>query len=537
MESAVLVIGASMEGPASPSTMARNTNAQVRADTEPGHPDHPVSSGRRGSPKYAALLIAAYALLTTSFMFSTPPGASPDEGVHYLKALAAGRGELILSKAPPPLPPTGVPKTIRWLHLQTRLVTVPGHLAPASFSCWSYQFYVGACRADDPVRDPRPQDTVEIGTHVGRYPPYGYIVPGALMRLAGDPTSALRWGRVGVALSSIALLTLAALALTDRDPLAHTGLIAAVTPMVLFLFASLSGNGVEIAAGISFLACLLRLTRPSPQRWVWWMTATAGAVLCLTRDLGPVWMAIDILIFISLLGLREAGRVVRSGKANAKAAAVILASAAGLSVLWQFTQSARPPLSPDLIWNLADRFKYVHDLYRQAIGVFGPLDAPMPGPAYWLGGLTIAALVILALSGGTARERSVLAATFLMVLCATLMVDGAQAAAGFGAQGRHLMPIAVAIPMVAGEILARGRSQASILYRLAAPITAVAASILYLVGWYTIAHRFSVGAEGRVRFFLEPQWSPPLGWLPWAVLALAGALLVACLGFRRRQTA
>jgi hypothetical protein len=515
--------------------MARHTSAAVTEGPEPADPDQYGAGGRGGGAKYSILLIAAYSLLTTSFMFSTPPGASPDEGVHYLKALAAGRGDIILRKAPPPLPPSGVPKTIRWLHLQSRLVTVPPHLVPAPFSCWSYQFYVGGCKPNDPVRSPAPSRTVEIGTHVGRYPPYGYVLPGALMRLAGDPISALRWGRVGVALSSMLMLAAAALALTDRDPVSLTGLIAAMTPMVVYLFASLSGNGVEIAAGISFLACLLRLTRPAPPRWLWWATAVTGAVLCLTRDLGPVWMLIDVAIFLSLAGLAKARSAWRYGGRAAAAAAVVVACSAGMSVLWQLTQSARPPLGPELIWNLGDRFKYVPDLFRQSIGVFGALDGPMPGVAYWLGGLTIGGLVVLALMFGAWRERAVLTATFAAVLCATLIVDGAQAAAGFGAQGRHLMPIAVAIPLVAGEILARRRRRGSMSFSMAAAVTAIAASVLQLAGWYTVAHRFSVGSGGPVRFFLEPQWWPPLGWLPWAVLALVGSLLIAASVFRWRE--
>ncbi|HEX2258950.1 MAG TPA: DUF2142 domain-containing protein [Actinomycetota bacterium] len=517
--------------------MARNTNPAVRAGQQDDHPAQYRGASRAGGPKYSALVIAAYSLLVASFMFSTPPGASPDEGVHYLKALAAGRGDIVLRKEPPPLPPTGVPQTIRWLHLQTRLVTVPPHLAPAPFSCWSYQFYVGACKPGDQARSPAPTGTVEIGTHVGRYPPYGYIVPGALMRLAGDPTSALRWGRVGVALSSMGLLAVAALALAGRDPVSITGLIAGMTPMAVYLFASLSSNGVEIAAGICFLACLLRLSRPSPPGWLWWATAAAGAVLCLTRDLGPVWMLIDVAIFLSLSGIPAARRAWRSGGRAAAAALVIIACSAGMSVVWQLTQSARPPLGPELIWNLGDRFKYLPDLFRQTIGVFGALDGPMPGPAYWLGGLTIAGLVILALTYGSWRERAVLTGTFAAVLGATLFVDGAQAAAGFGAQGRHLMPIAVAIPLVAGEVLARRRGGGAALIRLAPLVVAGAASILQLAGWYTIAHRFSVGATGPVRFFLEPQWSPPLGWIPWALLTLAGALLITVLGFRWKEAA
>ena len=45
------------------------------------------------------LLVAAFLVLTgIAWLMSTPPGQSFDEGAHYVKAIAAGRGELYGSK-------------------------------------------------------------------------------------------------------------------------------------------------------------------------------------------------------------------------------------------------------------------------------------------------------------------------------------------------------------------------------------------------------------------------------------------------------
>ena len=90
---------------------------------------------------------------------------------------------------------------------------------------------------------------------------------------------------------------------------------------------------------------------------------------------------------------------------------------------------------------------------------------------------------------------------------------------GYGAQGRHVLPALVLPPLYAGEVL-RGRRLAWL---------PVAAGVLWAVGqgvaWITNARRAAVGTDGSYWFFGDAQWSPPLGWWPWAVLAAAGILL------------
>jgi hypothetical protein len=347
------------------------------------------------------------------------------------------------------------------------------------------------------------------------------------MRLANEPKGALLWGRVGIVIPSLALVVLAAALLTDRSPLALSGLLAAVTPMVVWLMASLSSNGVEIAAGISFFASLMRLSRPgTPPRWVWIATAITGSVLALVRDLGAIWLIVDLLIVACLGGVsREKLRV---GGRTAMAAGVAIGCSVILGVAWQATQAARPrSLGLGLIADLPGRFEYLPDLYRQSIGIFGPLDAPMNAPTYWTAGLLIAGLMIVAMILGSKAERVALAATAAAVLVLTLAVDAVQALSGFGAQARHILPLAVALPLLAGEIVYRHSESLGRRLRWVLPLmVAVGASAVHVIGWFTIARRFSVGPTGPLMFFRHPAWSPPLGWTFWAAITLAGALLL-----------
>ena len=473
------------------------------------------------------MLAAAFAVLTLAYMFSTPPGGSPDEDNHYVRALGAGRGELVLTKSPPPLTPDpSIDPRIRWLHLQSRIVSIPARLSPQPFSCWAVPFYVGDCERSAP----RSSRLVEVGTYVGRYPPFSYVVPGILMRLGDDSEGALMWGRAGVALTSLALLVIAVAALRDpADALSLIGIVAAVTPMVIFLMASLSSNGVEIAAGVAFFACLLRLTRPVPSRaWIWGAAAVSGVVLAVVRDLGPFWILAGAAVALTAGSARGAFRLSRAG---AMAAVAAIGSAMIVGVAWQLTQASHPGVGPFLLGSLGSNAGELTNMYRQAVGVFGPLDAPMPALAYWIAGLTIGGMAVLALVVGKAREGFAVGGAIAATIGLSLAMNAYQALSGFSAQARHVLPLAVTVPMLSGEIVYRhSGALPAPLKRLLPAAVAAAAAAVHAFGWFTVARRFSVGNHGPLLFFRSPAWAPGFGWLKWAAVVAAAAMLVVSWG-------
>ncbi|MDQ4149604.1 MAG: DUF2142 domain-containing protein [Actinomycetota bacterium] len=463
-------------------------------------------------------------------MFSTPPGASPDENNHYVRALAVGRGDLMPTKPPPPLPPDpNIDPRIRWLHLQTRVVSIPARLSPQPFSCWAEPFFVGDCQRPAPASG----RLIDIGTYVGRYPPYSYLVPGLLMGVGDDAVGALMWGRVGVALTSLAFLVLALALLYERGrPLALLGLLAAVTPMVVFLMASLSSNGVEVAAAIAFFAALLRLTRAEASSWVWAAAGASGVMLALVRDLGTAWVLTGSALAVTLGSGGPLKRNYVSARAAAVVASAAVAVAIAMSVAWQLTQAAHPRVGLAVLSRIPGQFGHLPDLYRQAVGVFGPLDAPMPAPAYWLSGIVVVGLSLLAFVAGSARHRVALGASIVAVVGLGLVMDAYQSQSGFEAQARHVLPLVVTIPMLAGEIVHRRKERLSHGLRRSLPLfVGSAAAAVHMLGWYTLARRFSVGNDGPLLFFRNPPWTPiGLGWLAWALVVVFAASLLAMWG-------
>ena len=85
-----------------------------------------------------ALLLASYALLAVAWVMGNPPGSAPDEGDHYMRALAVASGDLYgrpnpeLQGQPHALPKDAGPEALAslWLKKGARLVSVPPGLAP-----------------------------------------------------------------------------------------------------------------------------------------------------------------------------------------------------------------------------------------------------------------------------------------------------------------------------------------------------------------------------------------------------------------------
>ena len=95
--------------------------------------------------------------------------------------------------------------------------------------------------------------------------------------------------RLAGATVTLAFLVLAALLLftTAAPLLSLVGLVVAVTPLAIFVGASISNSNLEIGAGIAFAAALLRLTRSAERpRWVWAAAVVSAAALVSSRDDG-----------------------------------------------------------------------------------------------------------------------------------------------------------------------------------------------------------------------------------------------------------
>jgi hypothetical protein len=486
-------------------------------------------TGALGRPQ--ALLLAGWALLSLAWAFGNPPFAGPDEDSHYLRALEVGRGNLITEHTPEGAE-GGTERQLAWNRQLAYSVRVPAGLAPLDHRCWTSNAESDA-RCADATRGP--ERGTEATTQVGNYQPLPYALPGLAARAAGSPGAANRLARLLNALLSLALLYIA-VRMTwspDAGPRSLLGLMVAVTPMVLFCGSVLNGSGPEIAAGIAFAASLLRLRRDESCARsfnVWLGLGASGAVLALTRTSGPFYLVAIAAAVVSLGGFGPAWRFLRGRARVAIGALAGILTAVVLNRVWEHAHG------PDATTGFANVRAVLGDAAgewwrasSELIGKFGYLEYRLPAAAYvaWFA----AGFVLLALAARVARgrERTALAGVVVAaVLLPMLLWIYAIRQTGFGLQGRYVLPALVVVPLIAGDLI---RAHASALgARLRRGLLTWMPPLLaavHLLAFYWAARRAAVGTDGPLLFLGDPGWSPPLGWVPWLLAALAGSAMVA----------
>jgi len=478
-----------------------------------------------------ALLVGGWVLLTAAWVVGNQPLAAPDEADHYVKTVGIAEGEF-LGRAAPEARIGATERQIASTRQITRAILVPTGLNPPSCEYGNPRRPL-ACA---PQAEPAP--AVERVTPVGTYQPLPYLAPAALVRAGDEYGHAVRWARAAGALAALLFLALAVALLTAPGRVESVlGAAVAVTPMVLFISGSLNPSGLEIASGLAFLAGLLRVSRAEPPpAWVWLATGLAGAVLAASRSPGPIWVLFGLAVALALLGRGAVRRRVREGGRTVWVAGALIAAGVIANRIWE---AAHGPETPVATFALRDGLELGLDQLWMAapdlVGKFGYREYALPLwiPLTWA--TIVVVLGLLAWRASGTRERRVLAAVAVAgVALPYLLWVLSIRDTGFGLQGRHVIAIIAAVPLLAGELLHRSSR------RLPAAGVAATTAILGLVhvaAFYLNGRRYAVGTDGPTWFVGDAVWSPPLGWWPILVLAAAGGLAVAASGLPARRPA
>jgi hypothetical protein len=433
----------------------------------------------------AVLIGLGWALLITAWIGGNPPFAGADEQWHYARAIGVGQGEFVGAEATARLGAN--PLQVAWTNQATRSVSMPGGLAPPSAGCYIFDPRTPATCLNA-FRSPAQES--RFVTPVGTYEPLPYLLPAVAMEPASTPRSALMLGRIASALAAGALL-LMALALL-RDSL--LGLVVAVTPMVLFSVSLLNGSGMEIAAAIAFAAALSRRS--------WGAVALSGAVLALSRSAGPVWVVLIGLLF-------------QGWKAPRRTLAIV-----GVAIVANRVWEAI--YGPHLMLGVANARHTIVPAFEEwwrasidLVGKFGYLEIHVPlwTALLWLG--LLAALIAPAIRADRVRVG---AAVLTALVFPPLFWLVQYRHTGFDLQGRHMLPLLVALPILCGELAPRNTT------RRLLPVALAITALVQFVAWYVNARRSAVGTGGPLFFLDDAKWSPAGGWLPWVVLAALGSI-------------
>jgi Predicted membrane protein (DUF2142) len=378
-----------------------------------------------------------------------------------------------------------------------RRVEVPAGLDPAPFNCVRSDPRASA-DCQDHAR-PTPTPTAAL-TDVGPYQPVPYVVPGLIARLGDRATGADRLARIGGLAINLALLAIAVALLGETAPL---GLALAVTPMVLFLGASVTSSGFEVAAGVAFAAAVIRAAREETGRRERGLLAIAGIALALSRTPGPLWIGLDLVLGAALAGPRTLLR--RAGPLSLGAIAIAVIA----NRLWEARYG--PSTTIDLHGGLGESVRQSVRAAPELVGRFGYLEWHLPAWTIAVWGVLTAALIAKAL-----RRRAMVGALVAAAILVPAFWLIALRGTGFALQGRHILPIVVALPLLAGTT-ARGRVR----------LTAAGVALVQFAAFAYDARRAATGVDGPPFFLGHAEWTPPGGWAIWLLTAAAGAGLTA----------
>jgi hypothetical protein len=513
-------------------------------------------------------------LLVLAWVVGNPAFAAPDEPAQYIRALALADGKSGRVATYPQAPGTHMEEGFRRL---SRVVDVPGELVPeGQLPCFAFFMATPAnCTpagtpfalspeerlALDPA-DGLPQmiarlDVVsgpngpELATtsYQAVYPPAALGVAGLAGRLGWSPTSGLLFARLASAAVCLAFLAAGWVWLLggpDRQVLLVgprlVGGLLALTPMAVFLAATVSGSGMEIAAAFAWVAGLLRAGRGPVSAATTVGIAVAGVGLTTARQFGPAWLAVSVLAVAASGGLPVARRRLAEQPRAAAGGGAALILALAFILYWDLAVFPGAPerSEPATLRGLTGQS--VGDLgrlLRETVGVFGWLDAypPLVVPLGW--GALVVALTAVAVVVGRRSDRRVVGGVALGVVGTALLVTTTAYVQQGGAQGRWLLPAAVALPLVGGEVVARrwrsGGSPTWPVPRASIVAAAGAVAALQGVSLWANARRHAVGNDGPLMFAGVSRWAPPGGWWPVAALAAGGlvALVAGAAGVAR----
>jgi Predicted membrane protein (DUF2142) len=468
---------------------------------------------RRLAARRGLLVLVAVLIAEAVWIMAVPPFRGSDEVDHVFRAAGVAHGEWHLSQGTP--------------HGRGLLVSVPDDIVRAAQPQCSTLSYDGRDNCH-PVRSADGRSV--IATASGAYDPAFYFVVGTAARPFRGAAADYAM-RIVTALLCGLLLAAAAVVLTYAGSgwWASLGLLAAMTPEVMFSGAIPAPNGPEMALALLLWCSLLAAVRTgSPGRETALLSVAVAAAVPLTfvRQLGPFWVLAILASVVLLTGVRTA-RDLASRHRRVMAAGVVLVGLA--AAWWAAWQEIAAQVTGESADQDAHRWALAFDLpvfTMQMVGAFPYRDQPAPLAVYPLVFLVVGLLVIAAWRRGQpprARRAVLWIAVFSLVVpiaLSLLLMPGS----GAVWQGRYELPYVIGILPLCGLVLddagfAPREGPRLVLLSVAALVIAQVASA-YHVQHMELGRRVSVS---------DTSWVHPPLWATAALMALAwgiGALVL-----------
>lgn len=486
----------------------------LRTRRQPRHAPIGTTMFRRSMMVFP--LIAALSLL---WAFASPLMSVPDEPAHTIKAVAVADGQL-----------RGTTGTEQGA---LTLVQVPHYIAAiGQQSCTGMKPTVTADCA--PPIDADARDKVDAVTSAGNYNPVYYMLVGSPSAFLSGESAIYAMRAVSALLGAFFLsLAIAAAASLRRPFWPTTAALVAVTPMVLYLNASINPNALEIVTTASLFLSMCLVFENHKQlasaRFAMVVVGVSGALLANTRALSLIWLTAAVVSAVIIYGFQPLLAVAKNRLGQIMMVLIALGCIAGLAwlaVANSFKSLGGIPseVTPDqAFFTMLDRtFSYSSGY----IGIMGWLDTPAPGAVITFWSFAFAALILGGLSMSRGRGRI---AVWLILLAVVFLPPILQSQIitelGYIWQGRYLLALFVLLILVCGIILQERRAPQGEWAQSAGRWFIAGAIGTHFYMFIYALRRYTVGIQEQTNWteMFDSVWQPPL---TWQVLTLAYLLVL-----------
>ena len=460
--------------------------------------------------------VAVFALMAV-WSLMTPLFSGPDEPSNFVRSAAVVRGEWVGDNVLP------APLKSYW----TTTVNVDPQFGAANNIPWCFAPF-----PDRPGCGSRLEETqivdIPAWTNMGRYPIASFFISG-IGTVFGAQDLSVRAARLMVSLACALLIALSVAAMKRRAA-SSSGVLLAMLPGTVFMASTMNPSALEICAAIALWTIMPSVIALDRTRFDLLAFCVAGALLILTRAIGPVLYALVIALSYVATKQRRPLVVIAQQVRNALAIHGVAVLFAGWWYLKIYSFQTNNVLSEGIpsisLRNQIDEaVRHIPMLLDQAVGNFGWLDAPMPRVALYI----IVALYCVVLARGIVvgpvgtRIAMIALCLATTVVVIVLDVNYYSMLRSFGAQGRHIVPLLVGLPIIAAGSFAWKRNW---------EVAAVGIWGLVMV-WSGLGalRRYTVGINGdnAMDMFTDRAWNPVLGFWPTVMMLILSTLAVVCL--------
>ena len=461
----------------------------------------------------------AFFSLMVAWSFLTPLFSGPDEPSNFIRSAAVVRGEWIGENYP-----ASIEKSYWTTYVDIDPQFGVANLIPWCFAPFPEKPGCGIAVEDAPIVDIPPW------TNMGRYPPLPFVISG-IGTVFGATNFSVYAARAMTSFASALLIACSAYAIMRRKQ-TLVGLLIALTPGTVFLASAMNPSAIEICSAITLWSILPSIHQnQSTDRAIRIMFIVAGVVLIATRPIGLVIYAV-----VSVVSWVAYGNTKFSSffKAN-KSVLTVHALTAVFMACWYlavYSFQTTPSITAgteklSITTQLTRSLNHIPELLDHVVGNFGWLDTPIPRGALWLYVISTAMLATTSMKKFGQRKWLALSLLLMAVIFISIAIDmNFYAMFGwFGAQGRHIAPVLVGLPLIMFSQFALGNR-----IRFAV-----------IIGWSVVMvwaalgalRRYTVGVNGNNTFlmFSERVWNPSIGFWGSVVLLVSFTALVAAAFF------